>query len=148
MCCKLCTYLSLSLWDPIIILMACSIISSSGKILYIIFKLNIHNISRKSTLTKKTSYSPEVWLPSESGKNVAKSSILHSCVKIYRPPAYTHFENVAYSELESYNLYSLKRCKLLSTTDLTLHGAAMYTQFMKLWNKRHVKTFKNASSIK
>lgn len=50
-------------------------------------------------LTKNTLNSPVTWLLSASGKKVASSNILQSCVNMYSPPAYTHFENVAYSDL-------------------------------------------------
>ena len=41
---------------------------------------------------------------SDAGKNVARRSILHSCVKRYATPAWTHFQNALYSALKNTTL--------------------------------------------
>lgn len=54
--------------------------------------------------TKSVLYTPvmsnEPATASVAGKKVARTSILHSCVNKYAPPAWTHFQNALYSALE------------------------------------------------
>lgn len=56
-------------------------------------------LTKYKLLTAITLNSPVAASDSVSGKKVAKSSILVSWVKMYRPPAWMHFQKAPYSDL-------------------------------------------------